>query len=249
MKKFALALTLALAGGLTSLSANADTLGGLYVGAQAWQMGSDGSFGSAGSSAEFDFQDETQGVYYVALEHPIFFLPDLKLRYNNLSTSGDAEVSSFSFGGQTYNGEVRANVDLSHTDFILYYELLDNGLISLDLGVNVKYLDGEITVVDKSGTNSQQSLRTPAPLGYLKAELGLPLTGLSTFGELNYLTYDGHTLSDYQLGLAYQFIDNMAIDMNIHAGYRDVHFKLDDLDGVDTDINFNGAFAGLEVHF
>lgn len=247
-----MALILALTGAVSSMQAGADTLGGLYAGVQAWQMRTDGTFGSNNSNAEFDFEDDSQGVYYIALEHPVTFLPDVKLRHNELSTSGNTVLKGqFSFGGTTYSDSAALTtaMDLTNTDLILYYELFDNSLFSVDLGLNIKYLDGEITVTEDGGSSSTEQLRAPLPLGYVKAELGLPLTGLSTFGEVNYMTLDGHSLSDYQLGVAYQLIDTPAIDMNVHAGYRAMALELDDLDNVDANIDFDGAFVGIEAHF
>jgi hypothetical protein len=63
------------------------------------------------------------------------------------------------------------------------------------------------------------------------------------------MTLDGHSLSDYQLGVAYQLIDTPAIDMNVHAGYRAIALELDDLDDVNANIDFDGAFVGVEAHF
>lgn len=77
----------------------------------------------------------------------------------------------------------------------------------------------------------------------------MPLTGLSAFGELNYLALDGHELSDYQAGLAYRLIDSLAMDVNVHAGYRAMGLKLDSLDNVDANLDFDGAFLGAEIHF
>ncbi|MCC4266186.1 TIGR04219 family outer membrane beta-barrel protein [Oceanimonas baumannii] len=245
------AWALALTSTFISMQANADSLG-VYAGAQAWQVNTSGEFGSNHSRADFGFEEEVQGVYYVAFEHPVPLLPNVKIRHNELAVAGNTSVSGqFSFGGVSYgNGtQLSAALDLSNTDLILYYELFDNSLFSVDFGLNVKYLDGDISVVDSHGHSGTEQLRAPLPLGYLKAELALPLTGLSAFGELNYLALDGHELSDYQAGLAYRLIDSLAMDVNVHAGYRAMGLKLDSLDNVDANLDFDGAFLGAEIHF
>ena len=84
---------------------------------------------------------------------------------------------------------------------------------------------------------------------YLSAEVAIPATGLSVFAEGNMLSIDDHTLTDYQVGIAYALIDNMIIDVNLQAGYRAVDLELDDLDDIYADLQFDGAFAGVEVHF
>jgi hypothetical protein len=44
-------------------------------------------------------------------------------------------------------------------------------------------------------------------------------------------------------------IDNLAIDVNLTAGYRAVKLQLEDIDDLYTDIEFKGVFAGVVVHF
>ncbi len=242
---------LALLAGLGSTQAGADVIG-LYAGAQAWQVNTSGGFGSKNSSADFNFEDSTQGVFYVAVEHPVPLLPNLKVRHGDLTADGNTVVSGqFSFGGVDYatGSALSTSFEVTNTDFILYYEVFDNALFSIDLGANIKYLNGDISVVDTRGIRSNEKLNAPLPLGYFKAEAALPLTGLSAFGELNYLALDGHNISDYQAGISYNLIDTVALDLNLHAGYRAISLELDDLDNIDARLDFDGAFAGAEIHF
>ena len=58
-------------------------------------------------------------------------------------------ADTFSFNGlSTFdtNRTVNTVSDLTHIDYILYYEIFDNDLVSIDLGLNAKQFDGEITV-------------------------------------------------------------------------------------------------------
>jgi outer membrane protein len=87
------------------------------------------------------------------------------------------------------------------------------------------------------------------PLAYGAVELGLPFTGLSAFAEGSFLAFGGSRIQDYQLGIAWEFIDNMAVDVALKAGYRSMMLELDDIDDIYTDIKFDGLFAGLQVHF
>jgi len=41
----------------------------------------------------------------------------------------------------------------------------------------------------------------------------------------------------------------MVVDVNLTAGYKSVKLELDDLDDLYTDIEFDGVFAGVVVHF
>ncbi|MEQ3639997.1 MAG: TIGR04219 family outer membrane beta-barrel protein [Alteromonas sp.] len=251
MKKSLLVAALGCA--LVSVSSHADTIAGVYVGAQAWQTDTSGGFADTNNTANFSFDDETNSSVYIALEHPVPFLPNVKINQTTLDNSGVTTLdSSFTFDGQLYtaNSEVATDIDLTSTDLILYYELFDNDLVSFDLGINAKYIDGALLVNDRaSATQGSADFSGIVPMAYSKIQVGLPFTGLSAYAEGSYLSFDDHELSDYQVAVAYSFIESIAIDMTVQLGYRNVTVDIEDLDDVYADMEFDGVFAGLELHF
>lgn len=234
-------------------SATADTIAGIYIGAQGWNTSTSGGFADSSSTANFNFDDETNGAAYIALEHPVPFLPNLKVNYTGLATSGVTNLeSSFTFDGNLYTAEsdVLTDADITSTDIILYYELFDNDLISFDVGLNGKYIDGTLLVEDQaSNTRGMEEFSGVIPMVYSRVQVGLPFTGLAAYAEGSYLSFDDHTLSDYQIALTYSFIESLAVDMTLQLGYRNVQVDIEDLDDVYADMEYDGAFAGLEIHF
>lgn len=255
MKKYCLAAALSMA--CLAPTAQADTLLGLYLGVDGWQSDNSGSFAQDGNLQSFKFDDETFTSYYAALEHPVPLIPNIKLKYTELELNGDTTLDeTFSFGGSDYvvGTQVGTVSDLSHVDYILYYEIFDNDLVSIDLGVNAKQFDGEIVVTGTSQEGGQNTTERVdfsgfVPLVYGRAEVGLPLTGLSVFFEGSLLAIDDSKVQDYQAGIAYALLDNLAIDMDIKAGYRSMTLELDDIDDIYTDLDGSGPFAGIQVHF
>ncbi|WP_421132436.1 TIGR04219 family outer membrane beta-barrel protein [Alteromonas sp. A079] len=251
MKKGLIAVGLGCA--LMSMSAQSDTIAGVYAGVQAWQTDTTGGFADSSSTANFNFDDETNTSFYVAVEHPLPFIPNIKVARTTLDNSGTTALdTSFTFDGELYtaNSNVDTTIDLTATDFILYYELFDNDLISFDLGVNAKYIDGSLSVVDAaSNTQGTGEFSGVVPMAYSRLQLGLPFTGLAAYAEGSYLSFDDHELSDYQVAVAYSFIESLAVDMTLQVGYRKVTVDIEDLDDVYADMEFDGVFAGLEVHF
>ncbi|WP_111978613.1 TIGR04219 family outer membrane beta-barrel protein [Algibacillus agarilyticus] len=239
---------------MTAGAAQADMIYGLYFGAQGWQTGADGTFGNDGSSnnVTFDFEDKTSTSFYAAVEHPIPLIPNIKVRQNNIEIDGNIS-GQFTFGGNTYVQSSKTTADLTNTDFIIYYEILDNDLISIDIGLNGKKIDGSIMVHDTSSANSEPSTTEEfsgiVPMAYAAAEIGLPFTGLSIYADGSFVGYDGNSLTDIQAGVQYAFIDNLAVDMSLQLGVRSFALKLNDLDNIDTDIDVNGGYLGLQVHF
>lgn len=257
MKKHLVAVGLSLAA--LSPLAQADTVLGIYVGGEAWDASADGSLGNNGEmQQEFNYNDETFGSYYVAVEHPIPLVPNFKVRYTDLDLRGSTVLDeNFEFDGNTYPAGTSAftNAELSHFDYTLYYEILDNDLVSVDLGLSAKQFDGDFEVASADDgviediTRSTQEVSGFVPLVYGRGEVGLPFTGLSAFAEGNFFALDGSKVNDFQVGIQWEFIDNMAVDMAIRAGYRSMMIELDDVDDIDTDLTVDGPFAGLQVHF
>jgi len=255
MKKYCLAAALSMA--CLAPTAQADTLLGLYLGVDGWQSDNSGSFAQDGNLQSFKFDDETFTSYYAALEHPVPLVPNFKLKYTELELNGDTTLDeTFSFGGSDYvvGTQVGTVSDLSHIDYILYYEIFDNDLVSIDLGVNAKQFDGEIVVTGTSQDGGQNTTERVdfsgfVPLVYGRAEVGLPFTGLSVFFEGSLLAIDDSKIQDYQAGIAYALLDNLAIDMDIKAGYRSMTLELDDIDDIYTDLDASGPFAGIQIHF
>ncbi|WP_404342420.1 TIGR04219 family outer membrane beta-barrel protein [Pseudoalteromonas mariniglutinosa] len=255
MKKYCLAAALSMA--CLAPVAHADTILGLYVGVDGWQSDNSGSFADSSNLQNFNFDDETFISYYAALEHPVPLIPNLKLKYTELELNGSTTLNdTFEFGDADYvvGTDVMTMSDLSHIDYILYYEIFDNDLVSIDLGINAKQFDGEIMVTgtdQTSGANTIEQIDFSGfvPLVYGRADVGLPFTGLSVFFEGSLLAIDDSKVQDYQLGIAYALLDNLAIDVDIKAGYREMTLELDDVDNIYTDLDASGPFAGIQIHF
>ncbi|MGF1726314.1 TIGR04219 family outer membrane beta-barrel protein [Photobacterium nomapromontoriensis] len=160
----------------------------------------------------------TSGSYYVALEHFIPLIPNARIRYT------DVDNGSVSFG---------------QTDFTAYYEILDNDLIAFDLGLTLSQFN--------SGKFYNQSFSEWQPNLYGNVELGIPMTPLSIFSDLNVGEYDGTSTVDGQLGVMWG-IPLIAADLNLRAGYRvmDYDFNFINAGG---QFKADGWFAGVEIDF
>ncbi|QOL25920.1 TIGR04219 family outer membrane beta-barrel protein [Thalassotalea sp. LPB0316] len=251
MKK---ALIAASCAALLSTSAQADVLG-IYIGGSVWDQKSSGEFGEQNNLVDFNFTNKKKGSYYIAFEHPIPLIPNVKIATSDLDTSGQTVLDEdFDFQGVSFPAgtTVDATFDLSFVDYTLYYEILDNGLVSLDLGLTGRDVDGFAGVVGTIATlseSAEEDFSGIVPMLYGAAKVGLPFTGLSLYGEANLLAFDDHTFYDAQAGIAYELVDNIAVDVNIFLGYRQVSLDIEDVDDLYADINFKGVYAGAEIHF
>lgn len=250
MKKAVLAASLL---ALASISAKADVVG-VYIGGQIWDNEAQGVFGEKSNNLQdFNLTDQKQGSAYIAFEHPLPLIPNLKISKTTLDTDGSTTLTNdYTFDDLTFgHGDAVTTVfDVSFVDYTLYYELFDNDLLTFDFGITARDFEADITVneVNSSLTGDLNGSAT-IPMLYASTIVGLPFTGFNVFAEGNFLSVGDSTLYDYQAGISYELVDNLAIDLNLTLGYRAVKLELDDIDDLYADIDFKGVFVGVVLHF
>lgn len=229
-------------------NAQADTALGIYAGAGIWQSGYTGNIGKPATSAQdLGMDDNQNSFYYIALEHPIPFFPNIKVQQNNITSDQSSIIeNNFSVGDTTYpaGSNVVTDFDLSYTDAALYYELLDNWL-TLDLGVTLRKYSGHLKG-ESAGVIDQTDIDISVPLAYGRMQFDLPLTGFFAGFEGNYISYDGNDLADYTAKIGYLF--DSALDLGIEAGYRALTVNIDDGD-VHTNLDIKGPYVAALFHF
>lgn len=228
------------------LAAQADVIG-FTAGAGIWQQSPSGWI-QEGSSDRVDLEDElglddeTGGFVWAAFEHFIPLVPNIKLQYTALNLSGEGTTSFTIPGGTTLTGNISSTLDLDQMDVIFYYELLDNW-VNLDVGINVKVIDGAIEATD--GTNTwDTSFTAPLPMLYGNAVFKLPFSGWQIGLEGSYAGYSGNSLSDFKAHLGYEY----GV-VGVELGLRRLQLDLDDIDDISSEIKVSGPYAALFVDF
>lgn len=241
-------LAAALLSSLVTSSAQAATVVGFKIGGDYWQADATGTFSDdVGQPQAFHYDSSAQGSIWVAIEHPIPILPNLMIRENRLDEKGTIADADFIFNSRQFEGDLTAYTDLSNTDFVLYYELLDNDIVALDLGASYKKMSGSIRVVDEDLYPEQKNIDSGVVMAYASAKFGLPGFGLYGFADV--MTGLNETsVYDYSLGLGWEF-DGTALDYRVRAGYRDFNFDVRQFSSITSDLQFKGYFAGVEIDF
>ncbi len=226
---------------LLSTTAQADMLG-VYGSVDYWNLQGEYNETPEGTSLRsadsLDLDDKGQAQVSLAFEHPVPLIPNGKIRYTGIDV--DTEE-------QNLAGDALYNIDLDSTDFILYYEILDN-IVSVDVGVAAKQLEGDVTYNSTVGADKVEISET-APMLYASAGGKLPFTGLSAKAEVLATNYDDTQITDASAEIKYNFVENLLIDLGAKVGYRILNIELDDQDGFDTKFDFDGPYIGLEAHF
>jgi outer membrane protein len=236
---------------LTPLTAVADVVG-LYVGGGSWQASPEGDIGRTDINLEstLNLDEENNQFIFVALEHPVPLLPNIRVQHSEMAWTGNALVTA----GTDLNGnpfvsdeQVDVSLDLTHTDATFYYEILDN-VVDLDLGITARAFDGEASLI---GVSQQESIDLDAigPLLYGQVGVDVPLTGLSAHVIANWINVDEFRLIDWAAQLTYEFDLFPAVDTGLILGYRSMLVELDDLDDLQSDATFEGYYLAFQLHF
>ncbi len=246
MKKRLIPLILGLA--LPYGGAQADTIFGVYAGGGTQNFDFTGDFEDDSSISDIDLEDDLNlsdesGTYvYIAIEHPVPFLPNVLLTSIEIDQSGSGIVTQ-RFDGVTFSGVVDSTVDLSHADATFYYELLDNW-VNFDLGLTVRKFDGEVKLVSATAGTAQEDIDYTIPLLYGKARFDLPLTGVYVSASGNWIGIGSNKFLDSMVTIGYE----STIGLGLEAGYRNITLSIDE-DDFEADFVLSGIFAAATFHF
>ena len=199
-----------------------------------WNYNGEANMAAQTSAPDQDLERKGSAQLSLAIEHPIPLIPNAKIRYVNLKTQTENEVA----------GQPVYDLDIDHTDFILYYEVLDN-IVDADIGFGASNINGDVKTLGLNKTDIDKTI----PVIYGSAGVKLPFTGLSAKAELLYSNVNDTKITDAQAELQYNFIDNLLVDVGLKAGYRILDIKLDDYEKNDLKFNFKGPYIGLDIHF
>lgn len=250
-------LTAAVLSVLLGLSAHADFIrveagGGIWSNELSGTVQYDGA--TAFDASSLGYSDESKAYLWMFIKHPIPIVPNLRLEYAKIDYSGTA-TDSFEWGGNTYTADSTSATELSQIDAILYYNILDNtAWITVDLGLDIKYIDASIKGASVGNTQSfDESDEIMLPLAYGRARFEIPMTDIGIEGEAKYVAYQDSSMLDYSVKVDYTLVNILPIDVGLEVGYRFQKLDLDsgDIGGLDSslDIEIDGLFAGAVLRF
>lgn len=233
--------------------ARADLVG-FRLGVSLWGHQTTGgvSYGSGYNNLKdnLGLDSKTQVGVFASLEHPIPLLPDVALRYNNVSTSGNGTLTyNFGTGGTnliTAGVPVHSELTLNQLDGILYYHILDN-VVKLNAGVDIKWIQGNVKMhpIGLTSPSINRNFNAAIPMLYLAARVGLPFTGLSAGLQGSGIAYSGNRLYDVTVDVAYE----TSLGLGVSGGYRRENLKVKDINDINVDATVDGPFGAVFYHF
>lgn len=248
MKKIALALCIS---AITPFAAHADLLFTVGAKASIWNADPSGQVDDGISVDDdengfgLDAENGTQLTVFV--EHPVPFIPNLRIRNTSLDLSGKGRfISPVVFNDETFvAGPVNTEIDLSHTDYTAYWGLpLPLPYIDINLGATARAFDGS-AVIETAAQREDVDLNFVLPMAFAEAKVGSPF---GVYGQLE-VNYAGDVTTDISYAVGYDLPIAIA-DLGVEVGYRSMSMKTDkdqtDVD-VDVDVDVSGIFYGVSA--
>ena len=240
--------------GLAALSAapfaQAAPLVDVYAGGYAWSPDTSGSIASGSTDIDMEddlgFDDSDQTVLYVGLEHAVPVLPNVRLRYMDLSDDASNRLNeTITFNGEAFPvaTTVVSEYDMEMLDGTFYWSPLDN-VVKLDLGLTVRQMDADFTITG-AGQQATESASETFPLAHGAVRANLPLTGVYVGGEINAIEYDGSGMRDFDAHIGWQ----SDFLLGVKAGYSRLEVELDDVSGLDSDLEIGGPYLAATFRF
>ena len=191
--------------------------------------------------------EETSAYAWMLIKHPIPILPNIRLEYASIESTGTATGTFEDFDIPTTSA---TTLSMTQYDVIPYYNILDNtGWITLDLGLDIKVIeldyqaDGVDIIGGPANSTYTDSETIAIPLVYARVRVEIPGTNIGLETDGKYITYSDYTIYDIRAKVDYTLDFIPVVKPAIEVGYRVQKFDLSD-DG-DTD----GTTAKLDLEF
>lgn len=232
------------------LTAQADLLFTVGGSANYWnadpsgQLSDDVQLGKSGLNLDSTGANQLK----VFVEHPIPVLPNLKIANTGVSVDGTGSLNTTIFN-QPFNAGVKSTLDLSHTDFTLYWGLpLPIPFVDINFGLTARQFDGEAKIEGQGLASSQkanEAIDFVLPMGYLNVNVDTPF-GVYGYADVNYVGYGDNKLSDTSFAVGYQ-LPVPIVDLGVEVGQRSLNLETEELDNSKIDVELSGLYYGLSL--
>jgi outer membrane protein len=188
-------------------------------------------------------------AYFGVGNHEITFM------YGQVNFSGTKFIDKpIIFDGRIFNTNSFVESELNTKMFDLEYQYkiinFKNILAGLTIGIigKVKYFDGSArlhSTTSGSTYDNTQDIHAPIPMIGLGAKIGLLANILEARAKVTGMGYSGSFFYDALADVAvtpFPFVD-------VHAGWRAMSLKIDNISDVYANMNFSGPYIGVAVGF
>lgn len=178
-------------------------------------------------AAYFQHDSDNQTLSF-AVEHPLPLIPNIRyVKHSDINLGTDNLITT--------------DLEIGRQDLTLYYELLNNDVLHLDLGAGVTSFDSRFSIANVGAVHEQSTG------GHLYAKAMAPLfteSGFGLYAEATAATVSGISIGQAQAGISYT-VSLAALDLRAFAGYQATSY--DDIAGLGVDYKQDGVQFGFEI--
>lgn len=242
MKKTVLAVAIA---AMAPVAAQADLLFTIGAKASIWAAEPAGQLDDGVSVEEDGLNLKSENGEQITLffEHPVPLIPAVQIKSTSLEMTGSGTVD-INFAGQAFNEDVTSVMDISHTDYTLYWGL-PIPFVDINFGLTGRQFDG-VASVSSDSQSETVDLDFMLPMGYAAVKVNTPF-GIYAAADINYVAMGDNKISDMSYGLGYT-LPIPVVDLGLEAGYRKLNMTTDpdDVD-IEMDVDIDGLYYGLSL--
>ena len=158
------------------------------------------------------------------------------------SLAAQTELQAVDSGSSHFVG------NLKRYDATWLYPVSQSAAMNVDLGVNLRYFDGQVMVESTQG-RVLQNYRSTIPMIYASALFDLPFKGLSARvdggSQINVEWDQLFTSFDYKAALRYDWNNSIGLE----GGWQHRQWQLDDLGSRESRIESKGLYLDLKYQF
>ena len=138
--------------------------------------------------------------------------------------------------------------NLKRYDATWLYPVTQSSAMNVDLGLNLRYLDGQVIMASAEG-RVLQNYRSTIPMIYASALFDLPFKGLTARvdggSQINVEWDNLFTSFDYKAALRYDWQNGIGLE----GGWQHRQWQIEDLNSTDGRIESKGLFLDLKYKF
>lgn len=233
----------------------------IELGAGVWNptISGDVAYGASGAAMDLDknlgLEADSNSYMYMRFDHFIPVIPNLRIEMQNYSASGTGTATG-DFGGVTFGADTTTDITLNQTDYTLYWgipglNLLTAGILDVEVGLNVKQLEGEIALESLAG-NETADFSVPLPMVYGAVLVDLPVIPVGLEVSLKQVSVGDSKVADTKAKVAVALpLPIPLVTLSLEAGVKQQTIEITDdlVDDLNVKIDNSGMFFGANVKF
>jgi len=197
---------------------------------------------SAFADAPFAVRSEATSQPRLLLSYQSESVPQNRSTNKVSNLGSSSELAAVDSSSSYFIGNIK------RYDATWLYPVTQSSAMNVDLGLNLRYLDGQVLMASADG-RVLKNYRSTIPMIYASALFDLPFKGLTARvdggSQINVEWDNFFTSFDYKAALRYDWQNGIGLE----GGWQHRQWQIEDLNNADGRIESRGLFLDLKYQF